>query len=80
MATGGNTRFKHLTDYPKQCLGRLRFGHDYRLVSIKQSCVSEAKEKLGHVERHFGAAYRQSLAGQNPILFTLDAADAAGPW
>ena len=26
------------------------------------------------------AAYRQSLAGQNPILFTTDAADAAGPW
>ena len=24
--------------------------------------------------------YRQSLAGQNPILFTTDAADAAGPW
>ena len=25
-----------------------------------------------------GKAYRQSLAGQNPILFTPDAADAAG--
>ena len=23
---------------------------------------------------------RQSIAGQNPILFTPDAADAAGPW
>ena len=25
-------------------------------------------------------ANRQSLAGQNPLLFTPDAADAAGPW
>ena len=27
-----------------------------------------------------GTPNRQSLAGQNPSLFTLDAADAAGPW
>ena len=35
-------------------------------------------QKVGFASENI--CYRQSLAGQNPILFTLDAADAAGPW
>ena len=35
---------------------------------------------VGQVKAANSQPYRQSLAGQNPILFTPDAAGAAGPW
>ena len=52
-------------------------------MPIEFSEIGAFFSKLSHAlldGAYTSQTYRQSLAGQNPILFTPDAADAAEPW